>query len=125
MKPVGAASSTVGYHLGVARKADPELRAAHEAAAALRTTHASTAPGLEHLEKLVSFVQETGRYPSRAATSDSERSLAVWPQHRRKEAREGTLAPAYRDGLAALPDGRPAKDGGRRGTVASTVRCTG
>jgi hypothetical protein len=87
VKLVGAASSTVGHHLDVARKADPELQAAHDASAALRTTHASTAPGLEHLEKLVAFVQETGRYPSRAATSDSERSLAVWLQHRREEAR--------------------------------------
>jgi hypothetical protein len=89
----------------------------------LRTTHASTAPGLEHLEKLVAFVQETGRYPSRAATSDSERSLAVWLQHRREEARNGTLAPAYHDGLAALSgwqtrEGRrPTRHGGKHGSL--------
>ncbi|KRE52947.1 hypothetical protein ASG92_25090 [Arthrobacter sp. Soil736] len=102
-KLVDAATSTVGYHLAAARNEDPELQSAHEAAAALRTTHASTAQGLEHIRELVAFVQDTGRYPSRASTSEAERTLAAWLQRRREEAREGTLAPAYRDGLAALP----------------------
>ncbi|MFC9352858.1 MULTISPECIES: helicase associated domain-containing protein [Terrabacteria group] len=102
VKLVGAVSSTVGYHLDVARKADPELQAAHETAAALRTTHAPTAGGLEHLREVVTFVRTTGRFPSRATTSETERTLAAWLTHRRAEARDGTLAPAYRDGLAVL-----------------------
>jgi hypothetical protein len=101
-KLVGAASSTVGYHPDIARKADPELQAAHEAAAALRTTHAATSTGLEHLSELVTFVQTTDRFPSRASTSETEQTLAAWLTHRRAEARDGTLAPAYRDGLAVL-----------------------
>ncbi|MFF2317384.1 hypothetical protein ACFVTE_14050 [Arthrobacter sp. NPDC058097] len=42
-KLVGAPTSTVGYHLDMARKADPDLRTAHKAAAALRTAHKATA----------------------------------------------------------------------------------
>jgi hypothetical protein len=42
-KLVNAASSTVGYHLAIARKIDPELQTAHEAAAALRTLSADCA----------------------------------------------------------------------------------
>jgi hypothetical protein len=86
-KLVGAATSTVGYHLASARAADPALRSAHEAAAALKTAHAATAPGLEHLRELIAFLQETGRYPSGTSTSESERTLAAWLQRRREEAR--------------------------------------
>jgi hypothetical protein len=101
---VGAAPKTVAYHLRIARAADPELQTAHEAAAAQKTTHAATAQGLERMEQLVAMVQETGRYPSRTAESTAERSLAVWLQRRREDARAGTLAAAYRDGLAVLQD---------------------
>ncbi|WP_314192419.1 helicase associated domain-containing protein [uncultured Arthrobacter sp.] len=59
--------------------------------------------GLEHVGELVAFVQETGRYPSRTGEAASERTLAAWLQHRGEEARAGTLAPAYREGLAELP----------------------
>lgn len=50
------------------------------------------------------MVQQTGRFPSRTAESTSERTLAAWLQRRREDARAGTLATAYRDGLAGLPD---------------------
>jgi hypothetical protein len=55
------------------------------------------------------MVQETGRYPSRNADSTSERILAVWLQRRREDARAGTLAQEYRDGLAVLDgwEGKP------------------
>jgi hypothetical protein len=99
---VGAPTSTVGYHLAAARAEDPELQSPHKAAAALITAHAATAPGLEHMRELVVFMQDTGRYPSRGGGSESERTLAVWLQRRREEAREGTLALAYRDGPAVL-----------------------
>jgi hypothetical protein len=99
---VGAPTSTVGYHLAAARAGDPELQSAHKASAALKTAHTATASGLERLRELVVFIQDTGRYPSRASSSESERTLAAWLQRRREEARDGTLAHAYRDGLAAL-----------------------
>src|SRR5687768_16084662 len=80
----GAAPKTVAYHLRIARAADPELQAAHEQAAAQKTTHAATSQGLERMRQLVEMVQETGRYPSRTAESTAERSLAAWLQRRRE-----------------------------------------
>ncbi|MBT2548159.1 helicase associated domain-containing protein [Arthrobacter sp. ISL-65] len=55
------------------------------------------------MQQLVSLVQETGLYPSRHSPSEAERTLAVWLQCRREEARADNLAQAYRDGLAGLP----------------------
>jgi hypothetical protein len=49
------------------------------------------------------MVQETVRYPSRNAESTAERTLAVWLQRRREDARAGRLAPTFREGLAILP----------------------
>lgn len=46
---------------------------------------------------------QTVRYPSRNAASITERSLAAWLQRRRKDAWAGTLAPAFKEGLAVLP----------------------
>lgn len=61
------------------------------------------------MQELVALMQETGRYPSRNAEDPSERSLAVWLQRRREDARAGTLAQEYRDGLAVLGgwEGKP------------------
>lgn len=104
----GAAASTVGYHLRVACAADPALREAHEAAAGTGASRV-TAQGRERMHQLVAMVRDTGRYPSRNAESTSERTLAVWLQRRREDARAGMLAPAFRDGLAVLPgwEGKP------------------
>ncbi|WP_311380822.1 helicase associated domain-containing protein [Arthrobacter sp. ISL-28] len=99
---VGAAPKTVDYHLRIALAGDPGLQAAHDAAAAQKTTHAATVQGLERMRQLVALVQETGRYPSRTAESTAERTLATWLQRRREDARAGTLAPAYCDGLSVL-----------------------
>lgn len=99
---VEAASATVGYHLGVARRIDPGLQAEHEAAAAGRHSRVTT-QGVERMRQLVTFVQETGRYPSRHSGSQSERNLAGWLQRRRQEARTGALPTTYRKGLAVLP----------------------
>jgi hypothetical protein len=60
--------------------------------------------GLARMRQLVALVEETGRYPSRTAADADERALASWLERRRRDAATGTLAPAYRDGLAALPD---------------------
>jgi hypothetical protein len=86
---VGAAPKTVAYHLRIARAADPDLQAAHEAAAVQKTTHAATARVLERVRQLVAMVQETGRYPSRTAEGTAERSLAAWLQRRREDAQGG------------------------------------
>jgi hypothetical protein len=72
-----------------ARAADPELQPVHEAAAALKTAHTATAQGLERIRELVVFMQETGRYPSRAGSTEAEHTLAAWLQRRREEARDG------------------------------------
>jgi hypothetical protein len=98
-----APAATVGYHLSVALAADPELQAAHEKAAAGTKTQVS-AQGLARMRELVAMVQETGRYPSRTAGDVAERALASWLERRRRDAAAGTLAPAFRDGLAVLPD---------------------
>lgn len=68
-----------------------------------------TAQGLERMQQLAALVPETGRYQSTNAKSTSERALATWLQRRREDARAGTMAPAFRDGLAVLPgsEGKP------------------
>lgn len=99
---VRAAPATVGYHLAIARTADPGLQAEHEAASRTKPSQ-TTAQGLERMQQLVAMVQKTGRYPSRTAANTSERTLAAWLQRRREDARAGTFAPAYRNGLAVLP----------------------
>jgi hypothetical protein len=99
-----APAATVGYHLTIARAADPGLQAAHKNAAG-SPAHV-TGQGLARMRQLVTMVKETGRYPSRTATTTDERTLASWLERRRHDAATGTLAPAYRDGLAVLPDWR-------------------
>jgi hypothetical protein len=98
----GAAASTVGYHLAVARAADPGLETAHEEALAGKTPRVS-AHGLERMQELLAVVQETGQYPSPRAETAAERSLGVWLERRRREAAEGTLAAEYREGPGVLP----------------------
>ncbi|KRE67735.1 hypothetical protein ASG92_13945 [Arthrobacter sp. Soil736] len=95
----GAAPATVGYHLGLARTQDPGMQSEHDAAA---RKPAVTGQGRERLQQLVAFVQDTGRYPARGSVDVSERTLAAWLQRRRREAADGTLAPAYRQALAVL-----------------------
>lgn len=99
----GAPVRTVGYHLTVARKLAPRLPAEHEEAAG-KIPKRVMGPSLERVAQLVTWVQESGRYPSTKAKDKTERGLAAWLIRRRKEAREGTLPPAFRDGLSVLPD---------------------
>jgi hypothetical protein len=98
-----APAATIGYHLSVARGADPGLQAAHEKAAGPPTPQA-TVQGVARMRRLVALVQETGRYPSRTSDDADERRLASWLERRRRDAAAGTLALVYRDGLADLPD---------------------
>ncbi len=98
----GTPAATVGYHLAVARAADPGLESAHEKAAVGKSPRVST-HGLERVRELVAMVQDTGRYPSRMSRAAAERSLASWLERRRRDAAAGTLAPVLRDGLDVLP----------------------
>lgn len=99
----GAPLRTVGYHLTVARKLDPGLPAEHEEAAGI-VPKRLTGPSMERMAQLVSWVQQSGRYPSTKGKDKTERGLAAWLIRRRKEARDGTLSPAFRDGLSVLPE---------------------
>lgn len=105
---VGAPPSTVSYHLRLALAQDPGLLEAHRAAA-MHSSSRVTAQGLERMQQLVDIVQETGRYPSWNAESRQERTLAVWLQRRRDDARTGKLPRPYREGLDVLSgwEGKP------------------
>jgi hypothetical protein len=100
----GVAETTVRYHLAIAAKLDPHIRAEHQAAlpAALPRL---TAAGRRNLEDIIAFYNTEGRLPifSRSAR---EKALAVWLHRRRKEAAQGTLSPAYADALDVIPDWR-------------------
>lgn len=98
----GAAATTVRYHLQIAARAEPGIREEHKAALP------SVAPqpnqvGLRNLADLVAFHQAHGRLPSSRGKSARERALAAWLGNRRRQAAEGTLSPAYREGLAVIP----------------------
>lgn len=122
-----APAKTIGYHLAVALAADPGLQTAHEQAASQAPRQVSV-QGLSRMRQLVAMVQETGHYPTRSAEDTDERSLASWLDRRRNEDAAGTLAPAYRDGLAALPDWqRPGRsvagDARWQARLTALVRC--
>lgn len=102
---VHASRSLVSYHLSVAREQDPGLQEAHDAAAGTAPARV-TGRTLQQMHDLIAMVQAEGRYPSSKAGSAAERSLAAWLQRRRRDAAEGRLAPAVRDGLACLPGWR-------------------
>ncbi|MBE4719545.1 helicase associated domain-containing protein [Pseudarthrobacter sp. AB1] len=98
---VGAAESTVRYHLTLATKADPGLRGAHKSAAGKTTRR--TAAGAQNLADVVAFHQVEGRQPTTGGRTARERALGVWLHRRRQEAADGTLSPAYRAALSILP----------------------
>lgn len=98
----GAPLRTVGYHLAVARKLQPGLQAEHEEAARKKPRQV-TGQGMKRMAQLIATVQESGRYPSPEAEDKQEQSLANWLNRRRREGRDGTLPPAFRDGLNVLP----------------------
>ena len=99
----GAPPSTVGYHLSVARSADPGLKAEHDAAAGKKPAPQQVPHGMRRMHEVIGFVEETGRYPSPAAEDVEERKLAAWLRRRRRDARAGLLDPAVGEGLAVLP----------------------
>ncbi|KQN89609.1 helicase associated domain-containing protein [Arthrobacter sp. Leaf69] len=98
---VRAEPATVGYHLVIARRRDPELEAAHVAAAG---TKAGPSPAeLARMEVIIAWIKAEGRLPRDGSEDKKERSMARWLSDRRREAAEETLDPGYRDGLAQVP----------------------
>ena len=102
---VGAEPATVGYHLVIARRQDARLEAEHLAG----TKRSLPRAGLALTEKIISWVTDEGRFPRDRSEDKRERALARWLSNRRREAAEGTLDPAYQEGLARVPrwDGSP------------------
>ena len=57
------------------------------------------------MEEIIAWITAEGRLPRDRSENKGERSMARWLSDRRREAAEGTLHPAYRDGLARVPGG--------------------
>ncbi|MGO4806549.1 helicase associated domain-containing protein [Arthrobacter sp. 2MCAF15] len=94
--------AVVGYHLVIARRRDLELEAAHQAAAGAITGRSPRS--LARMEEVIAWIAAESRLPRGHSENRGERSMARWLSERRREAAEGTLDPAYRDGLARVPE---------------------
>jgi hypothetical protein len=100
---VGAAETTVRYHLGIAARQDPTLRAEHKAA--VQPAPRVTQTGRQNLEDILALYQAQSRLPV-AGRSKRESALAGWLVRRRRQAAEGTLSSAYAEALGAIPGWR-------------------
>jgi hypothetical protein len=98
---VRAEPATVGYHLVIARRQDPGLEAEHHAAAAPVPYPSPT--DLARMDEVITWIRSVGRLPRDRSEHQEERSMARWLSERRREAADGSLHPAYRDGLAPVP----------------------
>jgi hypothetical protein len=94
--------AAVGYHLVIARRQDPGLEPEHQAAAGAVPVPRPSPTDLARMEEVIAWVSEEGRLPDGRSGDRGERSMARWLSARRREAAEGTVAPAYRDGLAQV-----------------------
>jgi hypothetical protein len=100
---VRAEPAAIGYHLAIARRQDPGLEAEHLAAAGAVPVPYPSRKNLARMEKVRAWVSAEGRLPDGRSDDRGERSMARWLSGRRREAAEGALDPAYRDGLAQVP----------------------
>ena len=100
---VRAEPATVGYHLALARRQDPRLEAEHQAATVATPVPYPSTTDLARMNELIVWVKAEGRLPSDRSGQRGERSMARWLSVRRREAAEGTMDPAYREGLAQVP----------------------
>ncbi|BCW68930.1 hypothetical protein NicSoilB4_36930 (plasmid) [Arthrobacter sp. NicSoilB4] len=100
---VHAEPAAVGYHLVIARRQDPGLEAEHQAAAGAAPVPDPSLTDLARMEEVIAWVSAEGRFPHDRAGQRGERSMARWLSGRRREAAEGTLDPAYAEGLARMP----------------------
>ncbi|BCW69985.1 helicase associated domain-containing protein [Arthrobacter sp. NicSoilB8] len=98
---VRAEPSAVGYHLVVARRRDPQLEAAHLAAATAGSAPSPAA--LARMEEIIMWVASEDRFPRDRSMDKSERSMARWFSDRRREVDQGTLHATYGEGLARVP----------------------
>ena len=101
---VRAEPATVGYHLVIARRRDPELEAEHQTAADAAPVPHPSVRGLARMEEVITWISAEGRLPRDRSKDKGERSVARWLSYRRREAAEGTLDLAYRDGLSRVPE---------------------
>ena len=100
---VRAEPAAVGYHLVIARRQDPGLEADHRAAAGAAPVPHPSPADLARMAEVITWVLAEGRLPEDRAGDRDERSMARWVSARRREAAQGTLDPAYRQGLARVP----------------------
>lgn len=98
---VGAEPATVGYHLIIARRRDPNLQVAHLAAAG--SGRAPSPAALARMEEVITWVEAEGRFPRDSSNHKHERSMARWFSARRSEVAHGGLHVAYRKGLDRVP----------------------
>ena len=56
------------------------------------------------MEEVIAWITAEGRLPRGHSENRGERSMARWLAERRREAAEGTLDPAYRNGLARVQE---------------------
>jgi hypothetical protein len=99
----GVAASTVRYHLTIAVKQDPGLRAAHQAARPAPKP-STTAAGRQNLQDILDLYRTENRLPTRH--TKKEKALASWLKRQREAAENGTLAPAYAEALDEIPGWR-------------------
>ncbi|MCU1568075.1 MAG: helicase-associated [Pseudarthrobacter sp.] len=98
---VRAPVTTVRYHLRLAADANPLLRQEHHDA--VKPVRRVGPAGLANLAAVVALFESEDRLPSSKAQNKEERALAAWLHQRRKDYDAGTLAPAYSEGLRAVP----------------------
>lgn len=94
------AESVVRYHLAIAAKEDPELRAAHHQALPPPPLGV-TRVGQRDLEDVLAFYGAEGRLPV-TGRSNRESALAGWLTRRREQAATGALSPTYARALDAI-----------------------
>jgi hypothetical protein len=97
---VGAEPATVGYHLVIARRQNPELEAAYLAYAS--TQSRPSPPSLARMDEIIAWIETEGRLPRERSENKEERSMARWLSDRRREAAQGTLHAAYGEVLARV-----------------------
>ncbi|ELT42971.1 helicase associated domain-containing protein [Arthrobacter nitrophenolicus] len=98
----GAAEATVRYHLQIAARSEPSLRGEH-ARAVQPVPKKQDERGLKNVADIVALYRTEGRLPSSKSASMRERSLESWLAAKRQQSQNGTLSPAYRDGLREIP----------------------
>lgn len=97
-----AAESTVRYHLQIAAREEPSLRAEHRRAAP-RPPAKMDSRSLQNLEDVIALYRAEGRLPNPRAKSARERALSSWLGRRRQDADNGTLSPTVKTRLEEIP----------------------